>query len=229
MKIRQLAKLIPPLTLGTTGIVIGVVYERKKQQRHEKQRGHAFGNYVFPSHAPSPNAWNSLNDTHDKDEGIFQKYVKSTFSVHAAKASNDDGALPVPFTPSIHPTNRSAEIMKFGFPSLDSLRSFDNFVLAYDKRSRNPHWVFEHIKPEHVINSDSGADRNDSKFNEDKNIHQYFRSGNADYKNSGFDRGHMAAAANHRHSQSAMNQTFTLTNISPQVLFIGTWVYVNVL
>jgi len=38
-----------------------------------------------------------------------------------------------------------------------------------------------------------------------------------DYKGSGYDRGHMAAAGNHRHSQAAMDQTFVLSNISPQV------------
>ncbi len=38
-----------------------------------------------------------------------------------------------------------------------------------------------------------------------------------DYKNSGYDRGHLAAAANHKHDQAAMCETFLLSNIAPQV------------
>lgn len=34
---------------------------------------------------------------------------------------------------------------------------------------------------------------------------------------SGFDRGHLAAAGNHRKSQLAVDQTFYLSNMSPQV------------
>lgn len=44
-----------------------------------------------------------------------------------------------------------------------------------------------------------------------------FRSYNSDFLGSGFDRGHLAAAANHRHSQLAMNDTFYLSNICPQI------------
>jgi len=40
---------------------------------------------------------------------------------------------------------------------------------------------------------------------------------NSDYKASGYDRGHMAAAGNHRRSQTAIEQTFTLSNMAPQV------------
>lgn len=44
-----------------------------------------------------------------------------------------------------------------------------------------------------------------------------FRSKNSDYKHSGFDRGHMAAAGNHRVCQKHVDQTFLLSNMAPQV------------
>ncbi|KAJ0069071.1 hypothetical protein NL108_017343, partial [Boleophthalmus pectinirostris] len=47
-------------------------------------------------------------------------------------------------------------------------------------------------------------------------VHEFHRATNADFKGSGFDRGHMAAAANHKWSQSAMDDTFLLTNVAPQ-------------
>ena len=48
-------------------------------------------------------------------------------------------------------------------------------------------------------------------------MHPYFRATRGDYKGSGYDRGHLAAASNHRYSQKAMDQTFMLSNVSPQV------------
>lgn len=42
---------------------------------------------------------------------------------------------------------RIGEMMKHGYPSLDNLRVFDDYVLSYDRRSRVPNWVFEHLTP----------------------------------------------------------------------------------
>jgi len=33
--------------------------------------------------------------------------------------------------------------MKHGYPSLENLRIFEDYVLAYDRRTRVPQWVFE--------------------------------------------------------------------------------------
>lgn len=44
-----------------------------------------------------------------------------------------------------------------------------------------------------------------------------FRSDNSDYKKSGYDRGHLAAAGNHKASQNSIDQTFYLSNMAPQV------------
>lgn len=42
---------------------------------------------------------------------------------------------------------RIGEMMKHGYPSLDNLRVFDDYVLSYDRRARVPNWVFEHLTP----------------------------------------------------------------------------------
>lgn len=44
-----------------------------------------------------------------------------------------------------------------------------------------------------------------------------FRSNNSDYKHSGYDRGHLAAAGNHKANQKHIQQTFLLSNMAPQV------------
>lgn len=114
------------------------------------------------------------------------------------------------------PQSRVSQIMKFGFPGLDNVRSFDNFILSYDRRNRVAHWVFEHMTRETVKRNDA-VDRSKCEFKEDGSIHPFFRATNKDYKGSGYDRGHLAAAGNHRCSQTHVDQTFFLSNIAPQV------------
>ncbi|XP_072948133.1 endonuclease G, mitochondrial [Epargyreus clarus] len=121
-----------------------------------------------------------------------------------------------PFVDSGSPKDRVSQIMKYGFPGLDNVRSYDDFVLSYDRRTRVPHWVFEHLTKEHVMKNDQ-VDRSKCDFMADESIHPFFRSLNSDYKGSGFDRGHMAAAGNHKIAQKHVEQTFFLTNMAPQV------------
>jgi endonuclease G len=125
-------------------------------------------------------------------------------------------ATPVSPVPSETNVSRISQIMKYGFPGLDNIRSFDNYVLSYDKRNRVAHWVFEHITRESA-KPNEGVDRSLSEFKPDESIHPYFRSQNSDYLKSGYDRGHLAAAGNHRSSQKLVDQTFYLSNMAPQV------------
>ncbi|OXU19627.1 hypothetical protein TSAR_001220 [Trichomalopsis sarcophagae] len=114
------------------------------------------------------------------------------------------------------PESRVSQIMKYGFPGLDHVRSYDDFVLSYDRRNRVAHWVFEHLTKDRLKHNDS-IDRSKCDFTPDPSIHPFFRSENSDYKRSGYDRGHLAAAGNHKLDQKHVQQTFYLTNMAPQV------------
>lgn len=105
---------------------------------------------------------------------------------------------------------------KYGLPSKDNLRLFNDYILSYDRRLRSPNWVMEHITPDKLEYNEQ-ISRNNSRFLEDPTIHEYFRAKHNDFTNTGFDRGHMAAAANHKANQEDLDQTFALSNISPQV------------
>ncbi|KAJ8919086.1 hypothetical protein NQ315_012071 [Exocentrus adspersus] len=124
-------------------------------------------------------------------------------------------ATPFSHTPAEN-VSRVSQIMKYGFPGLDNVRSFDDFVLSYDRRNRVAHWVFEHLTAD-KIKKDETVDRSKCDFIPDESIHKFFRAENSDYKGSGYDRGHLAAAGNHQSRQKFIEQTFTLSNISPQV------------
>lgn len=90
------------------------------------------------------------------------------------------------------------------------------YVVSYNRRDRNPNWVAEHLTAASLQRAE-GVDRIKSTFQEDPNIPPQFRARLADYFKSNFDRGHMVPAADVKFDQEAMNETFYLTNIAPQV------------
>ena len=105
---------------------------------------------------------------------------------------------------------------QYGFPGpIHDLQTRQEFVSCYDREKRNPSWVVEHITPESL--NVKNADRKNSVFKEDEQIPTIFRGKLRDYFRSGYDRGQQAPAANAKFSQVAMNETFMLTNMSPQV------------
>ncbi|XP_061749959.1 endonuclease G, mitochondrial [Nerophis ophidion] len=137
---------------------------------------------------------------HHRDGGLLEQVpVVPVPSVHAAELTVSPGS--------------SGALMKYGFPSLSHVRTRESYVSSYDPRTRTPSWVIERLSGTSLSGS---ADRKFCDFKEDDSLHVYHRATNADYKGSGLDRGHMAAAANHKWSQKAMEDTFYLSNVVPQ-------------
>ncbi|KDQ60592.1 hypothetical protein JAAARDRAFT_125516 [Jaapia argillacea MUCL 33604] len=99
------------------------------------------------------------------------------------------------------------------------------YVAGYDRRLRHPAWTAEHLTlaklGRSLVESSSteseSGDRSRSAFSEDESIPALFRAKLKDYFRSGYDRGHMVPAADAKISQEAMNETFLLSNIAPQV------------
>ncbi|XP_034450888.1 endonuclease G, mitochondrial isoform X3 [Hippoglossus hippoglossus] len=107
----------------------------------------------------------------------------------------------------------SVAAMKYGFPSLANIKTRESYVTSYDPRTRTASWVIERLNPASLSGS---SNRKYCDFREDDSVHLFHRSTNDDYRGSGFDRGHLAAAANHKWSQKAMDDTFYLSNVAPQ-------------
>lgn len=87
------------------------------------------------------------------------------------------------------------------------------YSVAYDARNKNPSWVYEHLTSDSLKGD---VDRSNFSFKEDEFIPEHLRSALADYRGSGYDRGHMAPAGDNHCSVEAMGDTFFLTNICPQ-------------
>ncbi|ODV93568.1 hypothetical protein PACTADRAFT_71327 [Pachysolen tannophilus NRRL Y-2460] len=113
---------------------------------------------------------------------------------------------------------RPADFFKYGFPGpIHDLQTREEFVACYNRVTRNPYYVVEHITPGSLSKNGANGDRKNSVFKEDEQIPAKFRARLRDYFRSGYDRGHQAPAADAKFSQKAMDETFYLTNMSPQV------------
>lgn len=113
---------------------------------------------------------------------------------------------------------RPADFFKYGFPGpVHDMNTHSEFISVYDRSTKNPYYVVEHITPTSLIKGDSNGDRKNSVFKEDEAVPEIFRAKLKDYFRSGYDRGHQAPAADAKFSQTAMDETFFLTNMSPQV------------
>lgn len=103
----------------------------------------------------------------------------------------------------------------FNYPQTFRLHN-DGHVVFYDNRTRQPLCVIEHLTPQSLaVDPNEARDRSQCEFRQEERIHEYFRVHNEDFRNSGLQRGHLAAAGNYA-SQELMEQTFSLANVSPQ-------------
>lgn len=96
------------------------------------------------------------------------------------------------------------------------------YTLAYDGRTRGAAWVYQHLTTESLAGI---ANRDGVSFREDEEIPEFLRSTSKDYLGSGYDRGHLCPAGDCKRSREAMQSSFLLSNVSPQVASLnrGAW------
>lgn len=90
------------------------------------------------------------------------------------------------------------------------------YVMSYNLETRVPDWVLEDITPARL---DGTADRKLEDFHPDNDpaLPEDHRVRKEDYNNTHFDRGHMAPAGDMKWDQTAMAESFLMTNMAPQV------------
>lgn len=82
----------------------------------------------------------------------------------------------------------------------------------YDVTTKTPYWVAEDIVKQNVV----GKFVRKESWTNDPDVPEPYRALLSDYKNSGYARGHMAAAANFRRNDAAQAQSYFTSNILPQ-------------
>lgn len=87
----------------------------------------------------------------------------------------------------------------------------EGYALLHNNTTHVPDWVAEDITTREI----SGSAERKNNFAVDPETPAGARL--ADYRDSGFDRGHQAPAGDFKRSQALMDETFYLSNMAPQV------------
>ncbi|MHC4941201.1 MAG: DNA/RNA non-specific endonuclease [Planctomycetota bacterium] len=106
----------------------------------------------------------------------------------------------------------AADVLKYGFPGKEMLRYRASYVLSYDAARRVPRWVAERIDST-TIEGEADA----LPFRPDESMPQSIRVRNEDFAGSGYIRGRLASAANHRGDPKGFPETYLLSNVAPQL------------
>ena len=107
----------------------------------------------------------------------------------------------------------SSRHLKIGKPQAVYERFREGYALAEDARLKIPLWVQYEISPEDL----NDKVERDKEFVPDTSIPYGSRSELSDYQGSGFDKGHMAPAADMKRNQQVQDDCFLLSNIAPQI------------
>ncbi|MBP3775037.1 MAG: DNA/RNA non-specific endonuclease [Bacteroidaceae bacterium] len=85
------------------------------------------------------------------------------------------------------------------------------YITSYNPHTLQPNWVAWHLTADHAF----GDLPRSGDFREDEEV-SFPRAALADYRGSGYTRGHMCPAGDNKWDAEAMSQTFLLTNMCPQ-------------
>ncbi len=119
------------------------------------------------------------------------------------KISTSDSATTITttiFFKDFYPTSTYNQVIKHQY-----------YTLSYSEEDEQAEWVAYKLTPASFSNI-----KRDENFREDNSV----TTGSAtlaDYKNSGYDRGHLAPAADMSINSTAMSESFFMSNMSPQV------------
>lgn len=87
------------------------------------------------------------------------------------------------------------------------------YAARYSYATRVSEYVVEKVTSKSIVGNAARKD----EFREDPEVPVQYRATLKDYQGSGYDRGHMAPAADFYYSVQAMSESFFLTNMMPQI------------
>lgn len=126
-------------------------------------------------------------------------------------------------TSSRLPKSPYFKLIEYGLPSTENLEYYEEFVTSVDYARRIPRWVGYSLSRDYLsrCSFQSTSTRTKSEFKSHcQSTPKQFQATNQDYLDSGWSRGHMAPAGDHKYgTQQGINETFILSaNIVPQNL-----------
>lgn len=117
--------------------------------------------------------------------------------------------------PSLYASESACkEFLEYGVPGQsEALLCRKGFALSHDSTTKSARWVAQRMTPDRLATVVPRSDR----FLPDPDLPKGKRAELEDYRASGYDRGHMAPAADMRWNAQAMRESFYLSNMAPQV------------
>lgn len=118
------------------------------------------------------------------------------------------------------------QLCPFGQPKLGSFYDSepitlivrDGYAMAHNDLTKTPVWVCENVRKEDVHGSLTGrGDWAADPILCESNAHCTRGSVDSDYRNSGYDRGHLAPNWNQRRNSDRKDATFFFSNAAPQI------------
>lgn len=111
------------------------------------------------------------------------------------------------------------EIARMDNNSNEQVKEYTGFTLSFNRNNHTPNWVGWELLSSEV----GGKESRSNFFWQDNDIIEC--STRADYKSSGYDRGHMIPAADQKWCKQAMHDSFVMANMCPQdgALNSGAW------
>jgi endonuclease G, mitochondrial len=95
----------------------------------------------------------------------------------------------------------------------DSLIVHNYFIVSYSRALKNPEWTIYKLKKDNILSTNSFRRRN---FTADPKLNNY-TANSWDFSGSGYERGHMVPAEDMDFAEKAMEETFFMTNVAPQL------------
>lgn len=128
-----------------------------------------------------------------------EKYVNNK-TEHYPKSTNNTKTSSSEFGYDFYPSSTTSAVVTHNY-----------FKLSYSEAHEQAEWVAYELHKDHLSNNDLKR----PYFVLDRDV----KSGSADwrnYKNSGYDRGHLCPAGDRKFDYNAFHETFLTSNISPQ-------------
>jgi endonuclease G, mitochondrial len=188
--LEQLRGAIRDLSSSLTGGAVDVLREQASE--------------VLPQVLPRPvnDVWSQATNR------LPSKPAATDSSPHAAPSNSPFAACSTQF-----PQDRPLQVSAISSQWAPLALCADAFAVLYSGLTKTPMVVVEKLNRSRLQQA-AGLERTD-QFYADTRVPAPWRAGLLDYQGSGFDRGHLAAAANQPSAQ-AMAQSFALSNMVPQ-------------
>lgn len=154
----------------------------------------------------------------DWQEGKSNKhnhmYIRIPLSVMSDKILSDKVSQPE--VKNVKPTHKLIDRV----PKLTEIRKKKTYVMLYDNQTRNATWVYEILNKSTIKDKkpDPQKQSRRPRFKVDESINKLYQASNYidAFRNSAYNQGHLAAAANHNWCQEAYEDTFLISNMTPQ-------------